>query len=316
MEKRSLFQRLENLPVPILPTILGTASISNVYSNLGYTWIRHISMWAATIVLITYIIKIIFYFDTCKKEYSNTVPASLYAAFSMILMILGSYYFDYNQAIGKIMWFSGIGIHAIHILVFTYKNVIKGINKDTFVPSWFVTYNGIMVSTSIGVPMNEPIIGKMIVYYGITIFVLIIPFMIYRLITTTIKDMFYHTQAILVAPSSLCVIGYLNYFKEPNPIIVYLLYACVISAVIFVFIKIPKFFSYAFYPGFAGITFSMAIGTVASTKMAAFLTTQGQTMIGDMVKEMSGIQLYITTTFIAFVLYNFLKMLFSGCKEA
>lgn len=315
MEKKSLFQRLENLPVPILPAILGTASLSNVYFNLGYTWIRHASMWAATIVLIMYIIKIIFYFDTCKKEYSNTVPASLYAAFSMILMILGSYYFDYNPFMGKVMWFSGICIHSIHILIFTYKNVIKGINKDTFVPSWFVTYNGIMVSTSIGVPMNEPIIGKVIVCYGIAVFILIIPFMIYRLITAPIKDMFYHTQAILVAPSSLCVIGYLNYFKEPNLIMVYLLYACVISALIFVIIKIPKFFSYSFYPGFAGLTFSMAIGTVASTKISSFLTVQGHEIAGGIIKEISGIQLYITTVFISFVLYNFLKLLFNDCKE-
>ena len=37
------------------------------------------------------------YFDTCKSEYSNTVPASLYAAFTMLLMILGSYFFTYNK---------------------------------------------------------------------------------------------------------------------------------------------------------------------------------------------------------------------------
>lgn len=316
MEKRSLFKRLESLPVPILPAILGTASLSNVYFNLGYTWIRHISMWAATIVLITYIIKIMFYFDTCRKEYSNTVQASLYGGFSMLLMILGSYYFDYNPVIGKMMWFSGIGMHAIHILVFTYKNVIKGINKDTFVPSWFVTYNGVMVATSIGVPMNEPIIGKAIIYYGIAIFTLIIPFMIYRLITAPIKDMFYHTQAILVAPPSLCVIGYLNYFEKPNLILICLLYTCVILAVIFVIIKIPKFFSYSFYPGFAGITFSMAIGTVASTKMQSFLVSHGYQIGGGIIKEISGIQLYLTTAFISFVLYNFLKLLFHNCNEA
>ena len=55
-------------------------------------------------------------------------------------------------------------------LVFTYNNVIKNFNMQTFVPSWFVTYNGIMVSTVVGGVMNEPLIGKIVVYYGIAVF--------------------------------------------------------------------------------------------------------------------------------------------------
>ncbi|OOM09164.1 TDT family transporter [Clostridium saccharobutylicum] len=317
MKKKSLFQRLENLPVPILQTMVGLATLSNIYLTLGYTFIRHITMWIVTIILITYIVKIIFYYDTFKKEYSNTIYASIYSGFTMVTMILGSYYFDFNPLLGKGMWFMGIGIHAIHILVFTYRNVIKGVNKDTFVPSWFVTYNGIMVSTAIGGVMNEPVIGKIIVYYGIGIFVFIIPFMIYRLITTPVKDGIYHTQAILIAPSSLCVVGYLNYIKEPNLILLYGLYTAVILAVIFVFYKIPKFFSYSFTPAFAGLTFPMAIGIVASSKMSAFLTTEGYSAIGGIVKEICGIQIYITTAIFGFIVYNFLKMLVgnSSCEK-
>ena len=53
---------------------------------------------------------------------------------------------------------------------------------DTFVPSYFVTYNGIMVSVVIGGVMKEPTILKIVTYYGIGVFTLIIPFMIYRLV--------------------------------------------------------------------------------------------------------------------------------------
>ena len=110
--------------------------------------------------LVFYIIKITIYFDTCKKEYSNVIPASLYAGFPMIMMLLGSYYFDYNQLLGKGLWAAGLIIDAVHILIFTYRNVIKGVKLDTFVPSWFVTYNGILVSAVIGIPMKEPFICK------------------------------------------------------------------------------------------------------------------------------------------------------------
>ena len=128
--------------------------------------IRHITAWAAVLVLIAYITKIVVYPKTCMKEYSNTVPASLYAGFTMITMLLGSYFYNASPVFGKTLWFAGLILHAIHILIFTYRNVLKGVNMQTFVPSWFVTYNGIMVSTVVGGVMNEPLIGKIVVYYG------------------------------------------------------------------------------------------------------------------------------------------------------
>lgn len=311
---KNFLKKIENLPVPVLPTMVGAATLSNVYLTLGYTWVRHLTMIAATIILLCYIVKICKYPKTVVKEYSNTVPASLYAGFTMITMILGSYYYDFNNTIGKALWFIGLILHAIHILIFTYKNVIKGVNMDTFVPSWFVTYNGIMVSTVVGGVMNEPLIGKIVVYYGIAVFALIIPFMIYRLMKHEIKDAMFHTQAIVLAPSSLCVVSYLNFIKEPNFLLVSLLYAAVLCALVFIAIKTPAFFRYKFYPGFAGLTFPMAIGIVASIKMSAFLTAQGYVTLGSMVKELSGIQIYATTAIIAYVLYNFAAMLVRSYK--
>lgn len=314
MKNKSFVERFKNIPVPILPTTVGAATLSNMYLTLGFTWIRHITMWLAAITLIAYIIKIVFNFDVFKTEYSNTIPASLYAGFTMLTMILGSYIFDYSPVIGKAMWFIGLIIHAIHILIFTYRNVFKGISKDTFVPSWFVTYNGIMVSTVVGGVMNEPIIGKIVVYYGITILVLIMPFMIIRLISHPIKEGIYHTKAILLAPSSLCLVSYLNFIKEPNKIVVYALYILVFITLLYVICKLPKFFSFEFHPGFAGLTFPMAIAIVASVKMSAFLKTQGYEALGSIVKEVSGIQIYLTTAIVALVLFNLYKLTLKGFK--
>lgn len=309
-------KRLQNIPVPLLPTMVGACTLGNVFQGMGYTWIRHITMISATLIIIAYLFKMIMYSDTCKKEYSNTVPASLYAGFTMILMILGSYYFDMNQMIGKGLWFIGLGLHAIHLLVFIWRNVLHGINKDTFVPSWFVTFNGIMVSTVVGGVMKEPLISKIVVYYGIAVFTLIIPFMIYRLIKVPLKDAFFHTQAIVLAPSSLCIVSYLNVVKDPNPIIVYYLYAAVALALVFIIIKLPAFFSFKFTPGYAGLTFPMAIGCVATTKFAAYMTAQGMGDVAAILKEISGIQVYMTTGIIAYVLIQFIIMWKNSIRTA
>ena len=301
-------ERLERMPVPVLPTFVGALTLSNVYSGMGFVWVRHLMMWIATIVWLLYVVKIIKYPATCKKEYEMTVPCSLYAGFTMVLMILGSYYFDFAPALGKGMWFAGLIVHAVHILVFTYRNVIKKRDINTFVPSWFVTYNGIMVSSVTGAAMNAAGILKYVVYYGIIIYLVIIPIMIWRLLKVEVKAPVYHTMAVVLAPCSLCVVSYLNVIPEVNQMLLYFLYVCVLASLAFIIIKLPKFFAFPFAPGYAGMTFPMAIGIVASTKMAGYLTNIGNESLAAVVTQISGFQIFITTMIIGYVLLNFAMM--------
>ena len=297
-------EKLRKLPVPLLPTMVGACTLSNIYASLGYIGVRHITMIAASIIWLLFVIRTVTQWNVFKEEYSKTVPSSLYAGFTMIMMILGSYYFEWFPIFGKTLWFLGIILHAIHIVIFSYRNILRNFKKDTFVPSYFVTYNGIMVSAVVGKSMNEPELVKWIVYYGICIFTILIPFMVYRLISTPIKEEFYHTQAILLAPSSLCLVSYLGISENGNGFIVGYLYLAVLLALIFILYKLPKFFSFDFKPGFAGMTFPMAIGTLASINMAKFLIAKGF-KVGLIIQELAGIQIYITTGIIFFVLLRF-----------
>ncbi|MDO4941449.1 MAG: TDT family transporter [Lachnospiraceae bacterium] len=301
-------ERLERIPVPVLPTFVGALTLSNVYSGMGYTWIRHLTMWAATIVLLLYIVKLVRYPKTCLSEYKTVVPCSLYAGFTMVTMILGSYYFDYAPGFGKALWSIGLAVHAVHILIFTFRNVFRERNINTFVPSWFVTYNGIMVSCVVGGAMNAGSVLKYVVYYGIIIYFIIIPIMIWRLITVEVKPPVYHTMAVVLAPCSLCVVSYLNVIPDPNQTLLYILYACVLVSLAFIIIKLPKFFSFPFAPGFAGMTFPMAIGIVATNKMSGYLAAVGKDSFAAMTAQLGGIQIYLTTMIIGFVLLNFLIM--------
>lgn len=199
-------ERLERMPVPVLPTFVGALTLSNVYGGMGYTWIRHLTMWTATAIILLYVIKIVKFPGTCKKEYEAVVPCSLYAGFTMVLMILGSYYFDYVPALGKGIWMAALAVHAVHILIFTYRNVIKKRDINTFVPSWYVTYNGIMVSCVVGGAMNAEPVLKIVLYYGIAVYFVILPFMLRRLAAVEVKPAVYHTMAVLLAPCSLCVV--------------------------------------------------------------------------------------------------------------
>lgn len=301
-------ERLERMPVPVLPTFVGALTLSNVYAGMGYSWVRHLTMWAATIIIILYVIKIIRFPKTCKKEYETVVPCSLYAGFTMVLMILGSYYFDYAPAFGKGLWTAAVAAHGIHILVFTYRNVIRSRDINTFVPSWFVTYNGIMVSCVVGGAMNAAGVLKYIVYYGIAIYFILIPIMIWRLAAVEVKPAVYHTMPVVLAPCSLCVVSCLNVLSDPHPVLLGVLYLCVLASLIFIILKLPKFFAFSFTPGFAGLTFPMAIGCVASTKMSAYLAGIGQEALSKAIQQLFGIQVYLTSMLVGYVLLNFAIM--------
>lgn len=115
-------------------------------------------------------------------------------------------------------------------------------------------------------------------------------------------------MAVVLAPCSLCVVSYINVIPEPNQMLLSLLYLCVLASLAFIIIKLPKFFSFPFAPGFAGMTFPMAIGIVASTKMAGYLTAAGNTQLANVITQISGIQVYLTSMIIGYVLLNFLIM--------
>ena len=305
-------ERLEKIPVPVIATFLSFLTLGNVYGGLGFVWLRYLIMTCGTVFIICYILKIVIYPGTCLKEYDQTIPASLYGAFSMVLMVLGSFYYEIGLGFGRIIWFIAVAIHFIHIILFTLKhtfgNVLSRKNFIPMMPSWFVTYNGWMVACVTGGKMNAAPILKVITIYGCIIYLVLVPFMIWRLMNVEIKSAAYHTMAVLLAPCSLCVVSLVNVYGTPNSAILMVMYFCVLASLAFIIIKLPDFFSFQFYPGFAGLTFPMAIGVVASQKMAGYLTNAGNEAMANAVTQLSGLQIFLTTMLVGYVMLMFTKM--------
>ena len=306
---KKFFNKCGDLPVGVLATAVAIATLSNIYLAVGgFVWVRHISMFAGMMVWGVALIKMLHPESTFKAEYRTVIPSSLYGTFSMLTMILGSYLFDFNAGLGRGVWLLGIVLHILHILVFTYRFVIKGIDKETFIPSWFVTYVGLLVAAVVGVPMGMPGLLTAIVYYGFAIMFVLLPLMIYRLRKNPLSTATELTTMILVAPNSLCLIGYLNISQNPTPWIVYGWYFLILMKLVYLGIKLPNYLNRPFNPGFASLTFPLAISSLASLRMSGFLFSQDMEVLGGMVRELFGIQLYITTAVIGYVVFNFLKL--------
>lgn len=301
------------MPLPVLPTCLSALTLSNIYGGLGFTWLRVFIMTCGMILVLCYVVKMVTSPGTCLKEYDQTIPASLYGAFSMCLMVLGSFLYEKGLGFGKGLWLFAVIIHFVHILVFTkkhtYGRVITKRDLIPMMPSWFVTYNGWMVACVTGSAMNMGWLLKIITVYGCIICPILLVIILYRLFTKEIKPGTYHTMAILMAPCCLCVVSLINVFEEPNPVVLWGMYILVLIFMLFLIFKLPDFFSFDFYPGYAALTFPMAIGVVATQKMAGYLAKAGKEGLSAAATQLSGFQLLLTSMLVGYVVLMFIRML-------
>ncbi|MGL4367879.1 MAG: TDT family transporter [Brevinemataceae bacterium] len=304
---------LLTMPIGFVASVMGSVTLSNIYGMMGYTWIRCLFHGLGVIATLMMLVKIVKFNAKCREEYNNMVLASLYPAFSMLIMLIGAFIFPIYPTVGKVLWLVGIIIHALFILIFTWKHVIRGFNYGTFVPTWFVTYFGILVSVVVGKPFNEPVITQVLTYYGLTALVLVYLPLIFRAVKDSIPEPLTHTRAIFLAPPALTLVSSLNTLPS-NPLLITGLYVLLIGALIYTVVSIPKFFAVPFTPVFAGLTFPMAIGTLAGIKTSEFFSDKNE-LLSYFAFQISGFQLALTTVFIYFVLFQFFKVFVNEKKN-
>ncbi len=300
----------KRLPVPILATTTGFLTLSNVYGGLGFTGVRHFSMAIGALVLILYFVKMALYPKMIEEEYDQVVPSSLYAGMTMALFIIANYLTDFWLLGGQILWAVSLAIYFIHIIVFTIKHAIPNFRKTMMVPSWHVTYNGIATAVVLGGPMGLKPVQNILAIYCIGIYLFLLPFMVVRIARMPIAQPVYHTQAVLLAPVSLSLVAYLNTSKNPSFIFVCFLFILLLATLAFILYKTPSFLAMKFTPTHAGITFPMAIGVVATGRMSAYLESLNYLKTAAWLKQLQGIQLYLTTIFVGYVFIRILGQVF------
>ncbi len=315
MNFKNILERLERFPVGIIGTIVGAITLSNGYSLIGLSFLRNIFMPIGIVVFILATIKIIHHHKTFLNEYKTPVAGSLYATYSMLLVLIGSYIFQFAPTLGKSICFLGFALHIIFILFFTYLHLHKNFKIETFLPCWFATYIGILVLSVVGVPFNIPTLGKILAVYGMIIYIIILPFLIWRIIKFAVEHKIIHTLTVFLAPPSMCLVSYLNFYNNPNIILIFVLYICLILSLIYILSNFGKFFAQEFHPGFGGLTFPLAISTVASLKVYKFFESQNYIHTSNIIFSIAQMQIFITTAVIGMVLYNFSKKIFPNKKS-
>ncbi len=301
-------QRVKNLPIGVVATGLGTSTLGNAFNLFGLTTVRHILMGVGIFIWILGLSKMILYFSQYKEDYKSALIAGLYGSFSMLGMNIGSYIYPVFPAGGTALLWAALILHIFFILFFTYYHAFRYFNKDLFLPSWFVTYFGILVAPIVGKGMLPDIVLQCVVYYSVIPFAFVFLPLVWKGLRRGISANVVHTKTIFLAPPSLCLAAYLGFFPQGNLYLVCFLYFCILCGLLCVLIHLRRFFSVQFTPAFAALTFPMAIAIIAGFRAGKYFAAQGYQTISLIVSHITEANLLLTTIFIYYILVNWFHL--------
>ena len=275
---RTTKAKIMGAPTPMAGLALGIASLGWSWENV--TDLQGFGQWIcagiAFVLLSVLAIKFLLHRHLLKQDLAHPVVGSVVPTFAMASMVISNSLGHFLPLAGDILWLSAVVLHIVFLLCFLWHRA-RDFELHHMVPSWFVPPVGIIVAdvSFSGNPILAPIAYGTLVF-GMVSYAIMLPMMIYRfMFTHEIPDAAKPTMAILAAPASLSLAGYLTVTTTPSPVIVALLFGIAVLMTAIIYLAFFKLLRLPFSPGYAAFTFPMVIGATALFKMAHWMETRG-----------------------------------------
>ncbi|MBE4606660.1 TDT family transporter [Vibrio navarrensis] len=263
-------------PTPMAGLALGIASLGWCWENFAelHGYGQWLSAALASVLLLILAVKFLFHRHLLRQDLAHPVVGSVVPTFAMATMVVSNSLGHLFPIAGDVMWSVAVALHIVFLLSFVYHRA-KEFELHHMVPSWFVPPVGIIVAdvSFSGNPVLAPVAHGALLF-GMLAYVVMLPIMIYRLMFThEVPDAAKPTMAILAAPASLSLAGYLTVTAHPSPVIVALLFGIAVLMTAIIYLAFFTLLRLPFSPGYAAFTFPMVIGSTALFKMAAWMKT-------------------------------------------
>ena len=265
---------IKKVPMAISGLALSIASLGNLLLPYGEA-LRYFCGILSSLVLCLFILKLIFDTKGVWEDLKNPAIHCVTPTFTMALMILCSYVQPYLGNLAVYLWVGTIVVHVLIVLLFIRRYII-GFKLQNVFPGWFVSGVGIVVASVTSPIMGMKPLGQAIFWIGFTIYLILLPVLIYRMIKIgPLPDPVRPQLAILIAPMSLCTVGYLSAFEQHNALLVFIMQGFLITSYIFVSVNMISLVRLPFSPAFAAFTFPYVIGATAFGVFNRFLVGNG-----------------------------------------
>ena len=131
------------------------------------------------------------------------------------------------------------------------------------------------------------------------------------------RDAWCGVFAVLAAPASATLAGYLSLMEQPSPVIIGILFGVSVLMTSVIYCAFFNLLRLPFSAGFAAYTFPMVIGSTALYKLAHWMEYQG--IPNKYVIQINGLayfELIIATSVVAYVGVRYMTFYCSNLKEA
>lgn len=306
--------RLSQIPTALSGLALGVAGLGacwehNIALN-GYAQLAGATF--AALCLVTLIGKFILHHRLLLEELAHPVAGSVIPTFAMAMMLVSAALARFLPAAGQCLWLTAIVLHLIFLLTFAYHR-LRDISLHHMVPSWFVPPVGIVVA-DIAYPGTPALFGvaHFALYFGLGAYALMLPVMIYRFIfAPEVPDAAKPTLAILAAPASLSLTGYLSIEHSPSPVIIALLFGIAVLMTFIIYFAMIRLLRLPFSPAYAAFTFPLVISATAMFKVAEWVETLPSAVsYAQQIQSFAQFELWVATTVVTYVALRYAHHLF------
>ncbi|QQX81986.1 TDT family transporter [Shewanella sp. KX20019] len=312
----TLRHRVSRLPSPMGGLALAIASLGWAWESMSPSIggsAQLIGAAIASVLLLMLVAKFVLHPKVLITELSHPVIGSVIPTFAMGLMVISAAIGQYSHSLALTLWLCAIVIHLIFLSVFIYNRAVD-FKLSHMVPSWFVPPIGIIVA-AVSFPQSELFqvqnhwIANAILNFGMLSYLVMLPIMLYRLIfCEPIPDAAKPTIAILAAPASLSLAGYLTISEQPSIIIVGVLLTLALLMTSIIYLAFFNLLKLPFSPGYAAFTFPMVIGATALFKTVTWImSTYGENSLSINLLLTAKFELIIATIIVIYVAVRYLS---------
>lgn len=266
---------IKRVPIPFCGVMLGLAALGNLLQSYG-EGIRYVCGIVAAFILVLVLLKVIMFPQMLKEDMKNPIMASVAGTFPMAVMLLSTYIKPFIGTAAKYIWFFAIGLHAVLIIYFTIKFVLK-LQMPKVFASYYIVYVGIVVAAVTAPAFEQLKVGAAAFWFGFATLIALLVLVTVRYVKyPEVPEPAKPLICIYAAPTSLCIAGYVQSVMPKSKNFLLAMFALATVFYIFALVKAIGYLRLQFYPSYAAFTFPFVISAIASKQTAACLANMKQ----------------------------------------
>ncbi|MBM0490657.1 C4-dicarboxylate ABC transporter [Aeromonas jandaei] len=296
-------------PTPMAGLALGIASLGWCWENAGHFDGRMQLLGAAiaAVLLVILTFKFLFHPNLLMQDLAHPVVGSVVPTYAMGTMVVSKALGMLAPQAGEALWLFAVAVHLLFLATFIWHRA-KEFEIHHMVPSWFVPPVGIIVA-DVAFPGGQfAPLANVLLWFGVICYALMLPLMLYRLIFShEVPDAAKPTIAILAAPASLSLAGYLTVSQDPSLLLVAVLFGIAILMTGIIYLAFIKLLRLPFSPGYAAFTFPLVIGATALFKVAHLVEGFEQSAhYVEQIRLLAHFELGVATVIVGYVALRYL----------